>query len=86
MNRDTALRVWREVCGSDPVVAMGVVTERMLEDFAARIAAAERERCARLCEYLVVVLGLPDSPRYEGDEGPAERRVALALAAAIRRA
>lgn len=78
MNRDTALRVWREVCGSDPVVAMGVVTER--------IAAAERERCARLCEYLVVVLGLPDSPRYEGDEGPAERRVALALAAAIRRA
>lgn len=50
MNRDTAVRTWREVCGNDTVMAMGVVTGRMLEEFAARIEAAERERCAVVCE------------------------------------
>lgn len=48
MNRDTAVRTWREVCGSDTVMAMGVVTGRMLEQFATRIEAAERERCAAI--------------------------------------
>jgi len=50
MNRDTAVRTWREVCGSDTVMAIGVVTGRMLEEFAARIEAAERERCAKAAE------------------------------------
>lgn len=44
MDRDTAVRTWRDVCGNDTVMAMGVVTWRMLEEFAARIEAAERER------------------------------------------
>lgn len=44
MNRDTAVKTWREVCGSDTVMAMGVVTGRMLEDFATRIAIEERKR------------------------------------------
>ncbi len=44
MNRDTAVRTWREVCGSDTVMALGVVTGRMLEDFANRIAVEERKR------------------------------------------
>lgn len=50
MDRDTAVRTWRDVCGSDTMMAMGVVTGRMLEDFAARIEAAECERCAKLCD------------------------------------
>lgn len=50
MNRDTAVRTWREVCGSDTVMAMGVVTGRMLEEFATRIEAAERERCAKMAD------------------------------------
>lgn len=50
MNRSTAVTVWREVCGSDTVMAMGVVTGRLLEAFASRIEAAERERAARECD------------------------------------
>lgn len=47
MNRTTAVEVWREVCGSDLIMAMPP-TGRLLEAFAARIEAAERERCAKL--------------------------------------
>ena len=47
MNRTTAVTVWREVCGSDAGMAP---TGRMLEDFASRIEAAEREQCAKLCD------------------------------------
>jgi len=47
MDRNTAVTTWREVCGSDTVMASGIVTGRMLEDFASRIEAmvraAERE-------------------------------------------
>lgn len=54
MNRHTAVSTWRAVCGSDAVMASMIVTGRMLEDFATRIellvVAAERERCAKLCE------------------------------------
>jgi hypothetical protein len=46
MNRNEAVTTWRDVCGNDTVMASGIVTGRMLEDFAARIEAAERERCA----------------------------------------
>jgi hypothetical protein len=68
MDRDTAVRTWRDVCGSDTVMAMGVVTGRMLEDFAARIEAAERERCAKLCD--VIEDGrLPDGSPVAGMAG-----------------
>lgn len=49
MNRTTAVETWREVCGSDTVMAMMPPTGRMLEEFAERIAAAEREACAEVC-------------------------------------
>ena len=45
MDRNTAVTTWREVCGSDAVMCMPP-TGRMLEDFATRIEAAVRERCA----------------------------------------
>ena len=44
MDRNTAVTTWRDVCGSDTVMASGIVTGRMLEEFARRIEAAERER------------------------------------------
>lgn len=50
----------------------------------AAAVAAERERCAKLCEAPVQTLSLPNEPLYEGDVRHVERRVALALAAAIR--
>lgn len=50
MNRDTAVSTWRDVCGSDTVMAMGFATGRMLEEFARRIEAAECERCAKVAE------------------------------------
>lgn len=46
--------------------------------------AAEREACAMLCEYSVLVMHLPDEPRYEGDTRHHDRRVLLGVAAAIR--
>ena len=46
MDRNTAVTTWRDVCGSDTVMAIGIVTGRLLEEFARRIEAAERERCA----------------------------------------
>ena len=45
MDRNTAVTTWREVCGNDTLMAMPP-TGRMLEEFARRIEAAERERCA----------------------------------------
>lgn len=50
MDRNTAVTTWRDVCGSDTVMANGIVTGRMLEDFAQRIEAAERERAALVCD------------------------------------
>ena len=52
MNRTMAVETWREVCGSDMVMASLPPTGRMLEEFAARIEAAEREACAKTCEAL----------------------------------
>lgn len=49
MNRTTAVETWREVCGSETVMAMMPPTGRMLEEFARRIASAEREACAEVC-------------------------------------
>ena len=50
MNRNTAMTTWRDVCGSDTVMAIGVATGQMLEEFARRIEAAEREACAALLD------------------------------------
>ena len=50
MDRNTAVTTWRDVCGNDTVMASGIVTGRMLEDFAKRIAAAERKRWAEVCD------------------------------------
>ena len=50
MDRDTAVSTWRNVCGSDTVMAMGVVTGRLLEEFARRIESLERERCAMIAD------------------------------------
>ena len=48
MTRNEAVMTWRAVCGSDTVMTMPP-TGRMLEDFATRIEAAERERiCAAI--------------------------------------
>jgi hypothetical protein len=57
MDRTTAIATWRAVCGSDMIMALPP-TGRMLEEFAARIEAAEREACAQIAE------------RYEPDEKP----------------
>lgn len=39
MNRNTAVKTWRDVCGIDTVMAAGMVTGRRLEEFARRIEA-----------------------------------------------
>ena len=44
MDRNTAVMTWREVCGSDAVMASMPPTGRMLEEFARRIEAEERQR------------------------------------------
>lgn len=49
MDRNTAIQTWREVCGSDMVMTLPP-TGRLLEAFAAKIEAAEREACARVCD------------------------------------
>ena len=46
MNRDTAVTIWREVCGS----GSDTDTVTALEAFASKIEAAERERAARACD------------------------------------
>ena len=56
MDINTAVTTWRGVCGSDSVMATMPPTRRMLKDFARRIEAAERERCAKLCDEKVKAL------------------------------
>lgn len=56
MNRNTAVTVWREVCGNDTVMTMPP-TGKTLEEFARRIEAKEREACARVCEAYQVPVG-----------------------------
>ena len=65
MNRTTAVEVWREVCGSDLIMAMPP-TGRLLEAFAARIEAAERERCAKLVIDAVAWCGGHGEPSCPG--------------------
>lgn len=47
MNRNAAVTTWREVCGSDTVMASFPPTDSMLEEFARRIEAAEHARIVK---------------------------------------
>lgn len=49
MDRNTAVTTWRQVCGSGMIMTLPP-TGRLLEEFARRIEAAEREACAKVCE------------------------------------
>jgi hypothetical protein len=56
MNRDEIIRMAREACDPDKVDAwkngFWTLTQEELERFAALVAKAEREACAKLCEDL----------------------------------
>lgn len=62
MDRNTAVTTWRDVCGSDTVMAMGLATGRMLEEFARRIEAAERERMAS--KFMTLAKAAHDAGHY----------------------
>lgn len=63
MNRNTAVMTWRDVCGSDMVMAATMVTGRMLEDFATRIEA--------ICQ--------PDGLKFDAFGEPRTRYVRVTL-------
>jgi hypothetical protein len=54
MTKEDIIRMAREACDKDKVDAwhndFWTVTQEELERFAALVAAAERERCAQVCE------------------------------------
>ena len=54
MSRDEIIRMAREACDPDKVDAwkngFWTLTQEELERFAALVAAAEREACAKVCE------------------------------------
>ena len=54
MTRDDIIRLAREACDKDKVDPyqndFWAITQEELERFAALVAAAEREACAKLCE------------------------------------
>lgn len=54
MTRDEIIRMAREACDADKVDAwyggFWTLTQEELERFAAIVAAAEREECAKLCD------------------------------------
>ena len=56
MTRDDIIRMAREACDTDKVDAwhngFWTLTQEEIERFAALVAAAEREACAKVCEEL----------------------------------
>jgi hypothetical protein len=54
MTRDDIIRMMREACDADKVDAwhndFWTITQEELERFAALVAQAEREACAKVCE------------------------------------
>ena len=86
MNRNTAVTIWRDVCGSDAVMAAMPPTGRMLEEFAARIDAAERERCAAILKARAdkITAGAERAVKSEPDEVSALRAMAWQLTVAER--
>lgn len=63
MDRNTAVTTWREVCGSDMIMTLPP-TGRLLEEFARRIEAVEREACALVCQKM----GSRDGASEDGHE------------------
>lgn len=65
MNRDDIIKMANEACDSDKVDAwhngFWTLTQEELERFAALVAAAEREACAKVCDVLAV------HPEYASD-------------------
>jgi hypothetical protein len=61
MSRDDIIRMAREACDKDKVDPLHngfwTITQEELERFAALVAAAEREECAKVCEENAVVIG-----------------------------
>jgi len=64
LNRDDILRMAREVAGVTYPAGMAEVkigmSEEHLERFAALVAAAEREACAKLCEQPIDEIQITD--------------------------
>lgn len=67
MNREEIIKAMRSVCDKDKVDAwhndFWTITQEELERFAALVAAAEREECAKVCEEL-----LADWPPYSAPD------------------
>ena len=64
MDRDDIIKMAREAglySGSPRTPSTGSMIEKRLERFAALVAAAEREACARVCDVLSV------HPKYASD-------------------
>lgn len=59
MNREEIIKAMRSVCDKDKVDAwhndFWTITQEELERFAALVAAAEREACAKICDVNGVV-------------------------------
>ena len=78
MNREDIIRMMRSVCDTDKVDAwhneFWTVTQDELDRFAALVAAAEREACAKVCETEGSVDDLPehyaDAIRSRGEVQP----------------
>lgn len=71
MDRATAVKIWREVCGSDLIASL-MPSGRMLEDFAMRIVEhvaleseirpiGSREMTDERCKQIMSDLGMPNS-------------------------
>ena len=63
MNRDIAVITWRAVCKSDDIMGLPP-TGRLLEEFARRIEATEREACALACEAFGRTLEVDLGPNF----------------------
>ena len=78
MDRTTIIQAWREVCGSDLIMAMPP-TGRLLEKFVSKVAAIERERCAELCDALPA--NDPKGAWFNDDMSAGARECAAAIRA-----
>ena len=68
---------------ADPGCRCDTIAEA-IEEGIRRGYEAGLERAAEICKTAVEMLGLPDSPAYEGDDRPTVKKTALGLATAIR--
>jgi len=79
INLDALERI--SICDRDKLVESDCFVS--LDDILRKVRNDAIESCAEYIEWAVGVLGLEEHERYDGDEGPIERRVALALAKSI---